>query len=309
MPSSLAAVMAARALKEQKDADAPDKPKKPTIPSQAEVLASWQSRLKSGRVYAKTAKIHAKCAVVSGTLETIIKGKHETSKAYKAGDYIVQGTEGERYCVDHDVFHQRCPWLRVEPTSPLLNGSHPRHQTLQRPPRCTDAHAFEPAETKDLQAEGFRLYSATGRVWAHQVSGTRWPPAHEQTEPLHVRGLGAPGSERAAPPSQMTEEDCAASFPTGTFMAAVSASRKPLPPEQQIGAASATHASHACTPPLGTVGRADGRTGQRLAGHAASLGRRGLPPPDDLDPAPKPNPEPNPKPNPKPNPEPNPGSN
>ena len=57
-----------------------------------------------------------------GTLETIIKGQKETSKAYRPGDYIVQGTEGERYCVDGDVFHQRY------------------------------ARAFEPAQTKLLQA-------------------------------------------------------------------------------------------------------------------------------------------------------------
>ena len=57
-----------------------------------------------------------------GTLETIIKGQKETSKAYRPGDYIVQGTEGERYCVDGDVFHQRY------------------------------ARAFEPAQTKPLQA-------------------------------------------------------------------------------------------------------------------------------------------------------------
>ena len=68
----------------------------------------------------------------------------------------MQGIEGERYCVDGDVFHERY------------------------------AHAFEPAESKALQAEGFRLYSATGRVWAHQLD----------------------------------EEACARSFPAGSFMAA-----------------------------------------------------------------------------------------
>ena len=95
---------------------------KPAIPSQAAVLAAWGQRLQGGRVFAKTAKIHAKCAAASGTLETIIKGQKETSKAYRPGDYIVQGTEGERYCVDGDVFHQRY------------------------------ARAFEPAQTKPLQA-------------------------------------------------------------------------------------------------------------------------------------------------------------
>ena len=111
---------------------------KPEIPSQAAVFAAWGERLQRGRVYAKNAKIHAKCAAVSGTLETITK-RSKISKAYKPGDYIVQGIEGERYCVDGDVFHERY------------------------------AHAFEPAESKALQAEGFRLYSATGRVWAHQL--------------------------------------------------------------------------------------------------------------------------------------------
>ena len=128
---------------------------KPEIPSQAAVFAAWGERLQRGRVYAKNAKIHAKCAAVSGTLETITK-RSKISKAYKPGDYIVQGIEGERYCVDGDVFHERY------------------------------AHAFEPAESKALQAEGFRLYSATGRVWAHQLD----------------------------------EEACARSFPAGSFMAA-----------------------------------------------------------------------------------------
>ena len=128
---------------------------KPEIPSQAAVFAAWGERLQRGRVYAKNAKIHAKCAAVSGTLETITK-RSKISKAYKPGDYIVQGIEGERYCVDGDVFHERY------------------------------AHAFEPAESKALQAEGFRLYSATGRVWAHQLD----------------------------------EEECARSFPAGSFMAA-----------------------------------------------------------------------------------------
>ena len=79
---------------------------KPEIPSQAAVFAAWGERLQRGRVYAKNAKIHAKCAAVSGTLETITK-RSKISKAYKPGDYIVQGIEGERYCVDGDVFHER----------------------------------------------------------------------------------------------------------------------------------------------------------------------------------------------------------
>jgi hypothetical protein len=128
----------------------------PAIPSQAAVLAAWGKRLQGGRVFAKTAKIHAKCAAASGTLETFIKGQKETSKAYRPGDYIVQGPSGERYCVDGDAFHQRY------------------------------AHAFEPAQSKPLQAEGFRLYSAIGRVWAHQLG----------------------------------EEECTLSFPAGKFMAA-----------------------------------------------------------------------------------------
>ena len=112
----------------------------PEIPSQAEIVTAWESRLQKGKVYAKTAKVNAKCMVVSGTLETVIDGKKETEKAYRAGDYIVQNPGGERYCVDHDGFHKRY------------------------------SHAFEPAETKQLQAEGFRQYTAIGRIWAHQVT-------------------------------------------------------------------------------------------------------------------------------------------
>ena len=128
----------------------------PSVPSQATVLAAWGQRLQGGRVFAKTAKMHAKCAAAAGVLETIIKGQKETSKAYRPGDYILQGAEGEQYCIDGHVFHQRY------------------------------ARAFEPAQTKLLQDEGFRLYSATGRVWAHQLG----------------------------------EQECAASFPAGQFIAA-----------------------------------------------------------------------------------------
>ena len=69
---------------------------KPAIPSQAAVLAAWGQRLQGGRVFAKTAKIHAKCAAASGTLETIIKGQKETSKAYRPGPVCLSLSERRR---------------------------------------------------------------------------------------------------------------------------------------------------------------------------------------------------------------------
>jgi hypothetical protein len=114
------------------------------VPSQAETLAHWGSVLQNDKyVYAKTTKMHAKRAAEDGVLETILDGVVETSKPYKKGDFIMHGTEGERYAMKVMDFSSR-------------------YET-EKP---------EPAATSELMSEGFNLYMAKGKVWAREMTSS-----------------------------------------------------------------------------------------------------------------------------------------
>ena len=65
----------------------------------------------------------------------------ETRKAYQAGDYMVVNPAGERYAIDGPVFRKR--YLVDAP---------------------------EPAQTAELDEEGFQLFIACGRCWAKRLT-------------------------------------------------------------------------------------------------------------------------------------------
>jgi len=94
----------------------------------------------AGQLYQKVTRMHAKEATEDGTLETVLQGKVESVKAHKAGDYILVGTEGERYSMSAEMFKSRY-----------------------------DVAAAMEAADASLQAQGFRCYTPTGRAWAQQV--------------------------------------------------------------------------------------------------------------------------------------------
>lgn len=112
-----------------------------TVPSQAEVVAAWRGRLTDGKAYRKVAKMHATRMEEGGKLETVLGGKLETTNSYVAGDWVLHGTEGERYAIPPHLFEQRY----------ITSSS-------------------DPAETATLSEEGFRLYVPRGKVWARQLS-------------------------------------------------------------------------------------------------------------------------------------------
>ena len=85
--------------------------------------------------------MHARRCESAGVCHTTINGEHETSKPYEAGDYLLIGTEGERYSIPGATFLKR------------YDAAHPAD-----------------ADTAALHAEGFRKFEATGRVWAHLLT-------------------------------------------------------------------------------------------------------------------------------------------
>ena len=112
------------------------------VPSQAEALAQWQSPMQdSGSVYCKTTKMHGKLALADGVLQTVVNGVVETYKSYEKGDFIMSGTEGERYVMGALDFSMR--YERGRP---------------------------EPATTEELDKEGFQLYRPTGKIWGHLLT-------------------------------------------------------------------------------------------------------------------------------------------
>ena len=112
------------------------------VPSQAEALAYWEGTLREDdEVYCKTTLMHAMVARQSGRLETVVDGVLETTKAYAEGDYIMHGTQGERYVMRALDFTSR--YERSRP---------------------------EPAQTEELAKEGFQLFRPTGKVWARELS-------------------------------------------------------------------------------------------------------------------------------------------
>ena len=67
----------------------------------------WRDTLMAGTKYAKFAPMHAFQCREGGALETVVNGKVETTNTYAAGDYILLGTEGERFVLGADKFHER----------------------------------------------------------------------------------------------------------------------------------------------------------------------------------------------------------
>ena len=107
------------------------------IPSQAETLAHWESKLKaSGAVYRKTAIVHARLAKEDGIIETVV-----THQPYAKGDYIVIGSRGTRYSMLAVDFSARY-----------------------------DHSKSQPASDPELAREGFSLYLRTGMIWAHEIT-------------------------------------------------------------------------------------------------------------------------------------------
>ena len=110
------------------------------VPSQETVLAKWRDKLTSGTKYEKFALMHAIECKESGTLETILNGKVETTNGYTAGDLIVLGTEGERFVLSAEKFQER----------------------------YDVASAQAPADAA-LASQGYKAYTPTGQAWAQQL--------------------------------------------------------------------------------------------------------------------------------------------
>jgi Ca2+-binding EF-hand superfamily protein len=120
------------------------KKRQEAVLSQGEVMAHWADTLRhDGRVYCKTTNIHAKVALESGVLETVVGGIVEARKTYEVNDYIVCGSRGGRYPMRAADFISRYERGRPQP-------------------------ATDPA----LGEEGFRLFTPTGKIWARQISDT-----------------------------------------------------------------------------------------------------------------------------------------
>lgn len=84
--------------------------------SQEALVAEWCPKLlQEGKSYRKFAKMHAKQAAEAGVLETWLQGELESRKEYVEGDYIVHGTEGERYTMDAASFTRRYDVEHIEP--------------------------------------------------------------------------------------------------------------------------------------------------------------------------------------------------
>ena len=115
------------------------------VPSQEEVLASWDSVIRAdGLVYKKSTSMLAMEALDNGVLETIVGGSIETRSEYEAGDMIMCGPEGERYTMKASEFAVRydrsCPTPAVDPV---------------------------------LADEGFQLYQSTNRIWALEITASQ----------------------------------------------------------------------------------------------------------------------------------------
>jgi len=112
------------------------------IPSQAETLVHWESKLKAnGSIYRKTVHVHAKLADDDGTVETVVGGLCEARTPYLKGDYIVVGSRGGQYAMAAIDF-----FARYDPSN------------------------SEPASDQALAEEGFSLYRPKGMVWALELS-------------------------------------------------------------------------------------------------------------------------------------------
>lgn len=110
------------------------------VPTQEECLYAWRDRLMGGQLFMKVTPMHALKATADGVLETVLHGQVETTNHYQAGDYILLGTEGERYTLGAAQFGARY-----------------------------DVAAPGDASNAALRTEGFHIYRPTGAVWAEQL--------------------------------------------------------------------------------------------------------------------------------------------
>lgn len=121
------------------------------VPTQAEVIADWEDEVgQDGNIFFKATKIHAKVAEENGSLETVVDGKLETHQRYSKGDFIICGSENERFSMPEQHFIAR--------------------YELALP---------EPSHDPELAKEGYMVYRPTGQVWAVELSDddikTRFP--------------------------------------------------------------------------------------------------------------------------------------
>ena len=107
------------------------------VPSQADVLNEWEPVLRQkALVYCKVSKVHAKPMPVAGFISTI-----EATTSYSKGDYVVAGSRGGKFAMQSQAFEQKYDQVR-----------------------------YEQASDAELANAGFKLYSAKGKVWAHELS-------------------------------------------------------------------------------------------------------------------------------------------
>ena len=118
----------------------PERTRTRRVPGQAEILEAWRPRLMASTVYQKITFMYAKEAFTEGSIETLIDGKLETTNDYRKGDFILHGTEGERYVMAAEKFSARY-----------------------------DTKVSDAADGEGLAREGFRRYKAIGQVYAIQV--------------------------------------------------------------------------------------------------------------------------------------------
>ena len=124
------------------------------VPTQAEALSHFEGALRhAGDVYCKTQPMYAVQADEDGVLDTILKGKVETRKAYRKVDFIMRGTSNERYSMSALDFAARYDQSRA-----------------QRP------------KDMALLLEGLQLYEPQGRIWARELTkddiATHFPAGH-----------------------------------------------------------------------------------------------------------------------------------
>ena len=109
--------------------------------SQADMLRQWSAPLRREDVYTKTSQIHARRAIDDGFIETVIDRKVEARQPYRKGDCIVCGSRGAKYSMEKKVFSDRYDIGRTEPATDIA-----------------------------LARAGFKLFNATGRVFAHKLT-------------------------------------------------------------------------------------------------------------------------------------------
>lgn len=125
------------------------------ILSQADAMQRWEATLRhESQIFSKISKIHAKVAIEDGVIETVARNSDiERHESYRKGDYIVCGSHNQKYHMEPHIFA-----TRYEIKTP------------------------EPASDAKLAKTGFKLFNATGKVWAHKVSPeevTTNFPAHQ----------------------------------------------------------------------------------------------------------------------------------